>query len=144
VEEVFAALAGAHSITIFAPTYLPAGAVVADRWFPVIGSSDPASYQGQVAANPRIVGSGPDVEIEVVLEVGEGWLAVLENFRGDLGDVSGSPVGTVAGNPATVFDINGGHLVQWSLDGLWYGVFGRGVSRDAMIAVALGMQAEPY
>ena len=76
----------------------------------------------------------------MVFQAGDGWLAILENFRGDLGDVTGTPVGSVAGNPATLYEVNGGELVQWSQDGRWYGVFGRGVARDVVVAVALGMQ----
>jgi hypothetical protein len=140
VKDIFAALAEAQPIAIFAPTQLPDGAALARQWLPVIESHDPASYEGGPESNPRVVGSGLDAEIQVIFKVGGGWLAIIQNFRGDLGDVSGSPVGAVAGSPATVYQINGGHLVQWARDGLWYGVFGRGMSRDATIALALGMQ----
>ena len=61
-------------------------------------------------------------------------------FHGDLGDVSGTPVGKVGGSPAALFQVNGGELVQWSQDGRWYGLFARGVGRDAILAAALGMK----
>jgi hypothetical protein len=139
--DLFAQLAAAcWPMTIFAPTVLPERAVLADRWLPVLESQEPGSYQGPAAANPRVVGSGADSEIQVVFQTEDGWLAILEGFRGDLGDVTGTPVGSVAGNEAAVYEVNGGELVQWSQDGLWYGVFGRGIDRDRVVEVALGMQ----
>ena len=93
--------------------------------------------------NPRVLGSGAEAEIQVMFRAGEGWLAILENFRGDLGDVSGTPVGSVAGNPATLYEINGGELDPvepgWALV---RGVRTRRRARE-LIAVALGMQPAP-
>ncbi len=147
VDRLFAELAAnCRPMTIFAPAVLPDDAVLADRWFPVLESQDPGSYDGPPARNPQVLGSGADSEVQVIFQAGDGWLAILENFRGDLGDVKGTPVGTVAGSPAVVYEVNGGELVQWSQDGLWYGVFGRGIARDQLVDVALGMQpqsAEP-
>jgi hypothetical protein len=142
VDDLFAELAAtSRPMTIFAPAVLPEDAVLADRWFPVLESQDPGAYGGPPAVNPQIVGSGADSEIQVVFQAGEeGWLSILENFRGDLGDVTGTPVGSVAGNAAVLYEVNGGELVQWSQDGLWYGVFGRGMGKDDIVAVALGMQ----
>ena len=141
VDALFSELAAAcQPLTIFAPTVLPQGAALADRWFPVLDSQDPGSYEGAPAGNPQVLGSGAESEIQVIFRVGDGWLAILENFRGDLGEVTGTSVGTVAGNAATLYEVNGGELVQWSQDGLWYGVFGRGVDRDDVVATALGMQ----
>ena len=140
-DGLFTELAAAcQPTTIFAPTDLPEGAVLADRWFPVLESQDPGSYDGPPAGNPQVVGSGGDSEVQVIFQSGDGWLAILENFRGDLGDVTGTPVGWVAGNEAAVYTVDGGELVQWSKDGRWYGVFGRGIARDQIVEVALGMQ----
>ncbi len=125
---------------VFAPTVLPAGAMLAPAWVPVLESLDPPAPSGQTHGNPYVVGSGEDAEIQVVYTVGEGWLVVVENFRGDLGDVHGTDIGTVAGRPAALFSIAGGELVQWGKDGRWYGVFGRGVNRDVVVATALGME----
>jgi hypothetical protein len=140
VNAAFAALAAAAApMTVFAPTFLPDGAALASEWLPVVDSADPGSYSGPPVANPQAVGSGPESEIQVVFEQGDGWFVVLENFRGDLGDIEGTPVATVGGNPASLYEVNGGELVQWSKDGRWYGVFGRGVSRDDLVSVASGM-----
>ncbi len=76
-------------------------------------------------------------------DVDGGWLVILENFQGDLGDVTGMPVGEVAGEPAALYEVNGGQLVQWSQDGRWYGVFGRGIPGQDVIDTALGMQRLP-
>jgi hypothetical protein len=141
IAALFGELAAAAApMTVFTPTYLPADATLGEHWLPVIDSPKPEGYAGPPVSNPQVLGSGADSEIQVILRSGEGWLAIIENFRGDLGDVSGSPVGSVAGNTAMLYEVNGGDLVQWSQDGLWYGVFGRGVSRDETMAVALGMQ----
>ena len=140
-EDVYARIAAAvRPLAVFAPTGLPDGAELAPRWLPVLESKVPevSSVQG---ANPLIVGSGADAEVQVIYQVGAGsaWLVVMENFHGDLGDVSGEDVGKVDGIPARIYEVNGGELVQWSLDGKWYGVFGRGVSRGVILATALEM-----
>ena len=140
-DEVFARLAASvQPMTVFVPTVLPDEAALTTHWLPVVGSADPQAYNGPKEENPRVVGTGADSEIQVVFGVGRGWLVVIENFHGDLGDVTGTAVGSVAGNAAGLFEVNGGELVQWSKDGLWYGVFGRGLSRDAILAAALGMK----
>ena len=140
-SEVFARLAAAVApVPVFAPTALPEGALLADQWLPVLQEDDPGSYQGPARNNPYVVGSGADVEVQVVYQVGDGWLVVIENFHGDLGDVAGESVGTIGGSQADVFSVNGGELVQWSRNACWYGVFGRGLSRDVILAAALGMK----
>ncbi len=141
IDSVFADLARVTDpMTIFAPTVLPDDAVVAERWLPVVESSRPDSIGGPRMDNPRVVGTGADAEIQVVFRTEGGYLALLENFQGDLGDAAGTPVGNIAGCPARFYEVNDGQLVQWSKDGRWYGVFGRGVGRDAIITTALGMQ----
>jgi hypothetical protein len=143
-EEVFARLAASvRPMTVFAPTILPQGATLSPRWLPVIDSPDPQTYDGVARNNPYVVGPGADSEIQVVFQTDQGWFVVIENFRGDLGDVSGAPVGSVAGEAATLYEVNGGELVQWSKDGLWYGIFARGLKRDAILAIALGMKVLP-
>jgi hypothetical protein len=85
-----------------------------------------------------VVGEGlPDPEAEMVFSYQGGWLVLVENFRGDLGETPGSPVGNVGGEPAAVYSVNGGVLVQWSHDGRWYGLFGRGVAQEKVVALAL-------
>lgn len=143
-EKVFVNLAvGAEPMVVFAPTTLPEGAVLREEWWPVVEVANPDSYEGPSEPNPRVLGSGSEAEIQVLFQVDAGWLVILENFQGDLGDVTGRPVGEVAGNPAVLYEVNGGRLVQWSQNGLWYGVFGRGIAEQDLIETALGMQPLP-
>jgi hypothetical protein len=140
---VFAEVAEAvPSMPIYGTAMLPAGVTVAVGWWPVLESEGPETYQGPAAGNPRIVGGDDagDAEVQVVLQAGEGWLVVLEDFRGDLGDVTGKYVGDVDGHTATLYEVNGGRLVQWSDSGRWYGVFGRGVAEDMVVTLALSMR----
>jgi hypothetical protein len=138
-EDLYARIAAAvQPLRVFAPTALPEGASLARHWLPVIGSTDP-THSTPARSNPYIVGRADDAEVQVVYELGAGWLVVVENFQGDLGDVSGKEAGKVDGIPATLYEVNGGELVQWSFDGKWYGVFGRDVPEDAILATALGM-----
>lgn len=139
---VFAEVAEAvPSMPVYGPADLPVGVTVASGWWPVLEAEGPEAYQGPAVANPRIKGGDAgDAEVQVVLQAGEGWLVVLENFRGDLGDVTGKAVGEVDGHTATLYELNGGRLVQWSNSGRWYAVFGRGVAEDGVVAVALSMR----
>jgi hypothetical protein len=144
VAGVFADIAQSLSpLVIFAPSEVPDAVELAPQWLPVLDSSDPAADGQPRKANPSIVGEGEDAEVQVVLTAGGGWMVVIENFHGDLGDVSGKEVGKVDGIPAYSFEVNGGELIQWSFDGKWYGVFGRGVSKGAILALALGMVQAP-
>ena len=80
------------------------------------------------------------VESVVSLAVGQGRLDVLQGVQGDLGDVQGIPCGSVAGRPAKVFEVSGGHLVQWEDEGEWYAVFGLDMPSESVIRVALSMK----
>ncbi|MFH0917397.1 MAG: hypothetical protein V1912_13260 [bacterium] len=141
IAQVFADIA---KLTAPTPTYglveLPAGISIPADWWPVLSTTAPGDHGGPVVSNPRITGEIPGAqEVQLVLRMSDGWLVVLENFRGDLGDVTGSPVGRVAGHIATLYALNGGVLVQWSDQGAWYGVFGRGVPSTDVVRIALGM-----
>ncbi|OFW61312.1 MAG: hypothetical protein A2133_02545 [Actinobacteria bacterium RBG_16_64_13] len=123
---------------------LPLEATIPAEWWPVIEIADPAAYQGPPAGNPRVLDSqGHDPEAQLVIDLQGGWLAILENFRGDLGDTSGVEVGTVAGHRAYLYAVNGGSLIQWSDGGRWYGVFGRDLPTQTVVDVALEMQLVP-
>lgn len=141
IAQVFADIAQATAPT---PAYglaeLPPGIAIPAAWWPVLSMTAPADYEGPVVSNPRITGEGPGAqEVQLVLAMGDGWLMVLANFRGDLGDVVGSPVGQVAGHTATLYGLNDGVLVQWSDQGAWYGVFGRGLPSADVVRIALSM-----
>jgi hypothetical protein len=142
ISEVFSVLAREVApMPVYGLSELAAGVVVAEEWVPAIDMQDPGQYSGELIANPRISGAGgTDPEVQLVLRDGNGWLVVVENFRGDLGDVTGEEVGSVGGHTATLYEVDGGLLVQWSDGGRWYGVFGRDVARERVVQTALGMQ----
>jgi hypothetical protein len=136
---IFEAMAQAMApLPVYGLAELPAEAVLPPDWWPVIELNDPAEYEGESLPNPRIMGEGsPEPQAQLVLKIQDGWLLLYENLRGDLGDVAGDPVGTVAGHQASLYDVNGGSLVQWSDGGRWYGVFGRGVAVERLTGIAL-------
>lgn len=119
---------------------LPAGVTVAADWWPVVDVEDPSQYGGPAVANPRVSGElGTEPEAQLVLEHPDGWIVVLENFRGDLGDVAGENVGEIGGNVAALYEVNGGILVQWSDGGRWYGVLARGMPAESVVEISLKM-----
>jgi hypothetical protein len=126
-------------VPVFGLDQLPNGMTVPSTWWPVVEQSAPP--QGENGANnPRVVdGASREPEGQLILKCGDGWLDVIANFRGDLGDVSGEMVGSVAGRPAYLYELGGGWLVQWGYEGRWYGLFGRGVTRDVVTSTALNM-----
>jgi hypothetical protein len=126
---------------VYGWTSLPPGARLADAWWPVLEYESRSDYQGETGVNPYVTGVGSAYpQVQVVLQVGDGWVVLLEDFRGDLGDVQGNLVGEVAGHAANLYDAGSGALVQWSDTGKWYGVFGRGVAKDELVALALAAQ----
>ncbi len=139
VHPAFRQLAEAMApLPVFGLVDLPSGMAVADSWWPVIDGG-PNGDAGSVE-NPHVLGAmTEEPEGQLVLKWGDGWLDVVANFRGDLGDVSGERVGTVGGEPAYLYQVNGGWLVQWAYQGRWYGVFGRGVPRDVVTSTAATM-----
>jgi hypothetical protein len=119
---------------------LPAQASIPAEWWPAASTDSPSAYDGPQVPNPWVSDSPPGTqEAQVLLKLGDGWLMVIENLRGDLGDVQGDAVGNVAGRPATLYELPGGVLVQWSDQGAWYGVFGRGVDADTVVRTALSL-----
>jgi len=126
-------------VPVFGLLELPEGVQVADGWWPVVEASPSGSTSTE--ANPRVSGQGgAEPEAQLVLTYEDGWLVVLENVRGDLGDVVGEPVGSIAGAQASLYEVNGGWLVQWGYEGRWYGVFGRDVPQEVVTALALEMK----
>lgn len=125
-------------VQVFGLAQVPDDMVVAQNWWPVVEDESPNASRFEV--NPRVVGAGEmEPEGQLLFRCGDGWVCILENFRGDLGDVQGEAVGAVAGAPAYGFEVNGGWLVQWAYEGRWYGVFGRGVSRALINTTALSL-----
>ena len=139
--EVFGDLAVAVApMPIYGLAELPVDVTVPSEWWPAVDVPSPADYQGPSVANPHVLAAeGGEAEVQLLLDFGTGWLVIIANFRGDLGDVSGVAVGDVEGNDAYVYEVNGGTLVQWGDGGRWYGVFGRGVPAELVIETALSM-----
>ncbi len=126
---------------VYVPTYLPEEATLAEAWWPVMEVAGPEDYHGAEQSNPRVDDAdGRAVTAQILFRVGEGWLAVLENYRGDVGDIVGRDVGEIQGHTARLYILNGGVAVQWSDAGLWYIVFGRQLSQTEVIKVALSME----
>lgn len=126
-------------ICVYAPTYLPAGAALADCWWPVLELAHREDYEGPVAGNPRVdtAETGRSGSAEVLYQLGEGWLLMVENFRGDLGDIVGEVVGSVNGRQVTKYVFDGCVVAQWSEEGCWYAVFARNVDEAEVVKVAL-------
>ena len=81
---------------VYGWVHLPEGASVAAEWWPVIDFESPDQYSEGPTPNPRVTGIDTgQTQVQLVLEVGEGWAVLVENFRGDLGDVEGKSVGEV-------------------------------------------------
>ena len=86
-----------------------------------------------------MTGADGERQAEILVELEDGGFSFVENFRGDLGDVTGEPVGSIAGHRATRYVLGDGVLVQWSEQGRWYGVFGWGSGAAETVGLALGM-----
>lgn len=128
-------------IPVYGLSELPEGASLADEWWPILEYETGGAYSGSDVANPHVTDAGQaDCEAQVLLTLEAGTVAVLENYRGDLGDVTGLEVGRVGEQTATLYEVNGGLLVQWSDAGCWYGVFSRVLSEEEIMALALSMR----
>ncbi len=139
ISSTFDALAQEYpGVVAFKPTELPAGTALADNWWPVALAE--TSSAGSEDVNPRVV-EGEPPEVRIVLRVDDAWLEVIEGVQGDLGNLPGRDAGTVAGNSASAHDALGAVIVQWSQDGLWYAVVGRGLPEEAVQRIANRMQA---
>jgi hypothetical protein len=142
VARAFAtAEAGAEGLRLYAPTLLPLSTVAPDTWWPISEVDSPAAYAGPRVPNPRLLpeeGSPP--EIRVALKSSDGWLEIIENVRGDLGDVKGTSIGTISGHQAALYAVGGSYCVQWSDSGIWYAVFARGWSEEDVREVALDLR----
>jgi len=140
--ELFGGLAESVApVRVYGLQSLPQGWSVAPQWWPAITLEDPSLYEGEARANPLVSGAeAGEPQIQLVLEQAGGWLVIVENFRGDVGEVRGELVGAVAGNEARLYQVNGGMLVQWSDGGRWYGVFGRGIPERVVVETALAMK----
>lgn len=138
---VFSRMASARpSLPVFFPTYLPEGTKLAESWWPLTELENPQGYEGPRVGNPRVFDDGSVAQVEVLFQAADGWFVVLENFRGDVGETPGQKVGEVGGRTATLYAINGGMLVQWQYEGLWYGVFARGIAKEELLRMVEGME----
>jgi hypothetical protein len=141
VLPVFSELATALApMPVYAPPAAAPGVTVPADWWPVLELQAPDEYVGPAVKNPWVAEQPGGGEAQVILRVEEGWLVVLENFRGDLGEACGEPVGSVGGHAASLYSLAEGHLVQWSDGGRWYGVFGRGIDAERVVEMALSLE----
>ena len=145
IQAAFIATATAlDPVLVYAPTALPPGAELAESWRPVMGAEQNAPPDsgpaGPPVSNPRLRLEGSEPQAEVLVEVPGGGLLFLDNFRGDLGDVTGEAVGDVAGRPAFQHELAGGTLVQWSDTGRWYAVYGWGEGAEHVVPVTQEMR----
>jgi hypothetical protein len=141
VVTAFAGLAAqAGSLTLYAPTEVPSGATIARSWWPLSAGQEPPESGVTGSSNPYVVGDGSRPEVRVLFRVGAGWLELLEGVRGDLGELPGELVGSVSGHTARAYRLLGGDLVQWSDQGAWYAVYGRGMKREDVVRFARGMR----
>ena len=129
-------------VRLYAPGELPADTSIAATWWPISSGKSPALWADHPAPNPRVIGRGADAEVRVALRVGRGdsWVEILERVKGDLGDLTGEPIGRVAGHEATAYRFMGGDLIQWSDGGAWFAVYGRNLKSGAARRIALAMK----
>jgi len=133
VDTQLIALARALApVPVYGPVPVPSEIAASDPWWPVHEVEAPEDYRGPVTDNPRVSGDGMAREGQLVLRWHDAWVILLENFRGDLGDMIGEPAGQVEGHPVYEYQLNGGVLVQWSDRGAWFGVFARGLETGEM------------
>ncbi len=108
----------------------------------------PVYVPGELPVGMRLLSGGESAlplesmsaESVVSLALEEGRLDVLQGVQGDLGDVQGVACGTIEGRPAKMFDLLGGHLVQWERDGSWCAVYGLDIPTETLLRVALSME----
>jgi hypothetical protein len=138
ISQLFAELARELApLPVYGLAELPPGGSIPAEWWPAVSIDSPSSCDGSTGPNPWVSESPPGAkEAQVLLRLREGWLMIVENFRGDVGDAQGVAVGEVEGRPASLFELPGGTLIQWSDKGAWYGVFGRGVTVEDVIETA--------
>lgn len=72
----------------------------------------------------------------VTVETDLGTLEFQQIIEGDIGDLPAEGVELAGGRRASVYSVLGGILVQWADGEDWYGVYGSGLSRDVVLAVA--------
>lgn len=127
------------AMTLYEPGTLPAGSELHHCWWPASSGQEYDAQADSGEPNPRVTGIDASPEVRVLLKVAGGWVEILEGVRGDLGELPNEPAGDVAGHSARSYRLMGGYLVQWSDDGRWYAVYGRGVGLEDVKRVAQGM-----
>lgn len=138
ISQLFAELARELApLPVYGLAEMPPGGSIPTEWWPATSIDSPSGYDGPTVPNPRVSDSPPGAkEAQFLLQLPQGWLMIVENFRGDVGDAQGVSAGEVEGRPASLFELPGGTLVQWSDAGAWYGVYGRGVTAEEVIETA--------
>jgi len=149
VNPVFTELAARLApMPIYGPLSLSEEWVIPSQWTPVLELEAPDEYDGPPMENPAVwEDQVAEPEAQIVMRGPDGWVVWLENFRGDLGETGGLPVSSVGGNPASLYELQGGLLIQWSDAGRWYGMFGRAITEkhaiDLVARVGLIERCDP-
>ena len=128
-------------MTLYAPSALPLGSGLHHCWWPASSGQEYDVEADSGKPNPYVSGAATSPEVRVLLKVPSGWVEILEGVRGDLGELPYEPAGEVAGHPARSYRLLGGCLVQWSDNGRWYAVYGKGVRVEDVTRIAQGMHA---
>ena len=131
-------------MTFYVPGTLLVGSELHHCWWPASSGQEYDAQADSGEPNPHVSGVDASAEVRVLLKVAGGWVEILEGVHGDLGELPNEAAGEVAGHPARSYRLLGGHLVQWSDNGRWYAVYGRGVSADDVERVAQGMHVGPF
>jgi hypothetical protein len=120
------------------PRELPPCSRLAGEWRP-LDREPAASTSGEERAleNPWIAGGGTDYEVRILLEVGENaWVELITGVRGDMGELPGRAVSLRGDLTGMVYDVLGGHFVQWQSNGTAHAVFAVGLSEQDTVRVA--------
>ena len=143
VMALFAALATQMDpIPVYVPTYLPGGAVLAEKGWPSIASDTLLGPSPLELTNPQVDRDevGNPVTSQVLFSIGDGYLAVIANLRGDLGDVPNNKICEIEGNPVSLYSQGDDHIIQWSDSDMWNVLMAKGISADELLKIALGLE----
>lgn len=122
VVAVFMSEGARVACPVYVPSRVPVGSVV-------VGGGGGGS----------MLGEGGALSVVRLATASGAIIEIAQGIAGDVGDLPGESCGAVAGRPAAVFSMLGGHLVQWSDPPWWYGVFSTGLPKEAVIELAAGM-----
>jgi hypothetical protein len=125
MQALFAELAAQMEAPLFVPTEVPEGATLTGVRR---GVDEPAGETGGATG-----ASG------FVLSTSSGWMEVLADVQGDLGDLPSREVVVAGEVPAEVTKLLGGTMVQWRWEGFLYAVYGKGFTEKDVLRFSEGL-----